>query len=271
MFPSKNKKASGVYRFSYSLLAVLLFLTVGASLTFYRNAAGKEAAKFNATANRLQTEIENKVNLYVTLLAGVRGFVRTAPNLNKASFAEYVDSLHLKSNYPALLRVGFVQSVPSSEVAAYRQHMQSAGYPGLSPDPSADRAEADFLAFVEPQSERSQSAIGFDMASDPDRRAVLGKAAASGGAVMSGKLKPIVEDPSNSEVVAIFLPIFSEGDAPSASRSKAITTDGFVYTSFTPAGFVQDVEKIQLEKDVAIQIFDGEDASANLLAETARV
>lgn len=271
MFRSNNKKASGVYRFSYSLLAVLLFLTVGASLTFYRNAAGKEAAKFNATASRLQTEIENKVNLYVTLLAGVRGFIRTAPNLNKSSFAEYVDSLHLKSNYPALLRVGYVQTVPASDVAAYRSYMAGAGYPNLNLASSPDRSEYDFLAFVEPRTEVNQFAIGFDMASDPDRRTALETAATTGKAVMSGRLKPIIETSPNSDVIAIFLPIFVEGDEPSSDATKARATDGFVYTSFTPAGFVQDIEKVQLEKDVAIQIFDGDETGPNLLAETQRV
>ena len=264
---SKDSNAAGVYRLSYSLLAVLLLLTVGVSIAFYKNAAEKDAVKFDANAARLQTEIENKVNLYVTLLAGVRGFITTTPKLNRSSFAGYVDSLHLQTNYPALLRVGYVQRVQASDLPAFKEYMKQVGNPDVNVTPSAEQTEYDLLSFVEPHDESAHRAIGFNLATDPDRLATLMRAADSGSAAMSGRLKPIIDTQPSSDVVAIFLPVYIE--EASAKNSDAIPV-GFVYTSFTPDAFINDIEKVQPEKDIAIQIYDSAENSANLLAETDR-
>ena len=264
MESTANNQPATVYRLSYSLLAVLLLLTVGVSLTFYKSAAEKDSVKFNSTTSRLQTEIENKVNLYVTLLAGVRGFISTTPQLNQKRFASYVDSLNLQGNYPALLRVGYVQSIPASDLAAYRARMADDGYPNLDFTALQDKPVFELLSYSEPKSQSSVKAIGFDFSGDPERYSIMLLAAQSGKAAMSGRLKPIVESGSPSPVIAIFLPIYRDsGGVPGE-------TAGYVYTSFTPEGFVADIDKVLVEKDIAIQIFDSTDDDANLLAESSR-
>ncbi|MEP7213257.1 MAG: CHASE domain-containing protein [Acidobacteriota bacterium] len=268
---SQIKDASGVYRLSYSLLAVFLLVTAGATLTFYKNAAERDAVKFTGTASRMQTEIENKVNLYITLIAGVRGFISTTPNLDRNRFAAYVESLHLESNYPALLRVGYVQTVASSELTEYREKMRRAGYPDVNVFPSAERSEYQLVTFIGPQSKSSPRVIGFDMAADPDRQAPLELAANSGAAAMSGRLKPMIERSPEGDVIAIFLPVYAEGEDAPIDAPAGKQPVGFVYTSFTPQGFLTDIEKVQVDKDVAIHLFDGSEIDANLLAETSQV
>ena len=265
---SNVKDASGVYRLSYSLLAVFVLVTVGATLTFYKNAAERDAVKFTGVTGRMQTEIENKVNLYITLIAGVRGFISTAPNIDKNRFAAYVESLRPQSNYPALLRVGYVQTVTASELTAYREQMRRADYPELNIVPAPERSEYELVTFIGPQSRSSPKAIGFDMASDPARRATLELAASSRSAAMSGRLKPIVESSPERDVIAIFLPVYAEGDDATNKVSERISPVGYVYASFTPDAFLTDIEKVQAEKEVAIRLFDGSENDTNLLAAT---
>lgn len=268
MEPSRDKNPSSVYRLSYSLLTVLLLLTVGATLAFYKNAAEKDSVKFNATANRLQTEIENKVNLYVTLLAGLRGFITTTPNLDHDRFASYVESLNMRTNYPALLRVGYVQTASSAENAAIRDKTVITPHPNPG-DAAPEKPRREVLTYVAPSDDAARKAIGTDLSTDPNWLGTMDLAASTGKAAMSGRLEPIIDSDPKGPVIALFLPIYKEAGVSQGAANGEQTPVGYVYTSFTPAAFVTDIDKVLVDKEVAIQLFDGEETEANFLGESS--
>ncbi|HLM60749.1 MAG TPA: hypothetical protein VK308_08095, partial [Pyrinomonadaceae bacterium] len=58
-------------------MAVSILLTVGITYIFYQSAKSKDSIRFTNEVNRLHLEIENKINLYIALLKGGRGFIES--------------------------------------------------------------------------------------------------------------------------------------------------------------------------------------------------
>ena len=75
---NKIRDNSQTASFPYLVLAVSLLLTVGITYVYYQNAKNKDKIRFNNETTRLQSVIENKVNLYIALL---KGGLRTATGL----------------------------------------------------------------------------------------------------------------------------------------------------------------------------------------------
>lgn len=264
MKPVSEKNPKSVYRLSYSLLVVLLLLTVGATFAFYKNAAEKDAVRFNATTSRMQTEIENKINLYITLLAGLRGFVQSTPNLKRSGFAAYSESLRLEENYPALRQIGYARTVTAANLPLYSEYLKSAGYSDFNLSLPPEKPVYQVVSFLEPQNPSAGQSIGSDLTTDPQQRSTMRLAEDTGAAAMSGRVQSPGEIGAGDAVIAIFLPVSGDDNV----RAEGEVT-GFVFTSLTADAFVRDIEKVQVEKDLAIELFDSSDGGDDLLASTA--
>ena len=114
----KNDKTA---KFPFLVLAVSIILTLGITYLFYQSARTKDSIRFNNEVNRLQLTIENKINLYVALLKGGRGFIESNRSITRENFAEYVESLDLGKNYMGVQGIGYAQVVAAGEQAAQAQ------------------------------------------------------------------------------------------------------------------------------------------------------
>jgi sensor domain CHASE-containing protein len=55
-------------KFPFLVLAVCILLTIGATYSFYQSAKNKDSIRFSNEVKRIQSAVENKINLYVALL-----------------------------------------------------------------------------------------------------------------------------------------------------------------------------------------------------------
>ena len=79
--------------------------------------------------NRIQSAIENKINLYIALLKGGRGFIESTDKLNRETFANYVRNLGLNLNYSGVQGIGYSKVFLPDERDDLITKMKSEGYP----------------------------------------------------------------------------------------------------------------------------------------------
>ena len=262
----KDKTAS----FPYLVLAVSLIVTVIVTYNFYQGAKTREGIRFNGEVSRLQSAVENKINLYIALLKGARGFIESNRTISRRSFAEYVGSLEMDKNYTSGEGIGYARVVPFDGRESFVEQMKREGDANFNIFPADRRDSSQIVAFLEPSDEHSRKFIGFDLASDADQRAALQRAADSGEAVTSSKInfgadKNIEENPG----FTMYLPIYKGGGLPATVEARRANISGFIYIPFRADRFLGEIQSSESAADIAVKIYDGDTNAENLLMQTA--
>jgi CHASE1-domain containing sensor protein len=93
---------------------------------------------------------------------------------------------------------------------------------------------------LEPRDKRNQAAIGFNMFSEPTRRAAMEKARDKGDAVISSKVLLKQEITQNKQWgFLIYVPIYRGPRAPGSVEERRARLLGFVYSPFRAGDFFQ--------------------------------
>lgn len=260
----KGKTAS----FPYLVLAVSLLLSLAVAYNFHQSAKNKDRIRFASETNRLSAMIENKINLYVALLQGGRGFIESNSVINRRNFSEYVRSLELEKNHTGIEGIGYIQAISSADRPTFIEKIRAEGNGGFDIFPVAEKPNYQVVAYLEPSSNRSPQIVGFDISSNREWSEAATRAAASGEAAASGKvaLAPEAGDASPTGFV-IYLPVYKNDGAADGDKSKKIS--GFIFSLFRADEFLHELQINQPSSDIAIKIYDGSTDDANLLMQTA--
>jgi signal transduction histidine kinase len=265
---NKIKASSQTASFPYLVLAVSLLLTIGITYNFYQSAKNKDKIRFNNEISRLQSAIENKINLYIALLKGGRGFIESNQNITRRNFAEYVESLEMRKNYTGAQGIGYTQIVPAAERNAFIEKMKAEGYADFNIFPFSEKADYKVVTYLEPFDERNRKFIGFDISTEKNWMDASSRAAASGSAAASAKISLMQEDGVEAQPgFLIYLPIYKKGSTTSdEDRKKNVTS--YIYSPFRADRFLNEIQNNQSASDIFIKVYDGEANEENLLMQT---
>lgn len=253
------------------ILAVSLLVTIGITYSFYRTAKSKDTVRFNNEVNRIQSAVENKINLYIALLKGGRGLIESTDMLNRETFANYVNNLELDENYAGIQGIGYSKVFLPGERDALTAEMKAEGYPNFTPFPDTGQDSHQAIIYIEPSNERNKKVIGFDMSSEENRREAIYRARDSGQAAASSKVTLMQEEENNKQVgFLIYLPIYKRGSSPSSIEERRQNLTGFIYSPFRVGDFLDEIQANTLTGDIAFKIYDGEITTENLLTQTAQ-
>lgn len=255
--------------FPYTVLAVSIFLTVGITYSFYQSAKNKDTIRFNSEVNRVNLAIENKINLYIALLKGGRGFFESDNEITRADFAEYVRSLELQENYAGVQGIGYAKKVEASQIETLVKKMQAENFPDFKISPAAaEKKSFEIVNYLEPSNERNQKAVGFDLGSEPRRREALNKARDTGEATATAKINLIQNAPDGDNTgFLIVLPIYKGGKLPATLEEREKNIAGYIYCPFRARDFLYDVHTDKFASDIALKIYDEQPNQDNLLAQ----
>jgi len=257
-------------KFPFLVLAVCILLTIGATYNFYQSAKNKDLIRFSNEVKRIQLAIENKINLYVALLKGGRGFVESNREINRENFSEYVKSLELEKNYVGVQGIGFTKIVAAEEREAFVEKMKSEGYVEFNIFPTAEKNSYRIVTYLEPFNELNQKSIGFDLSSESNRNEALDRARDSGEAASSAKVNLVLEKEGFLETgFLIFLPIYKNGKLPVSVEDRKKNIIGYIYSPFRASDFLSEIQNDKSASDIKLKIYDGEVDTENLLTKTA--
>ncbi|HSK74772.1 MAG TPA: CHASE domain-containing protein, partial [Pyrinomonadaceae bacterium] len=262
-------RSSEVVKLPYLVLATLILLTIGTTYLFYQSARGKDSARFSSEVQRIQTALETRLGLYVALLKSGRGLIESNPNLTRRDFAQFVNNLELSKHYAGVQGIGYTKLVKPEGREALIQKMRAEGFPNFKMFPDAETDFRTAIIYLEPLDERNRQAVGFDMASEANRREAMERARDTGAAAASARVTLLQEvDQNVQHGFLIYLPVYSTGLAPSTLEERRGNLDGFVYSPFRAGNFLSEIQLITNTGHIEVKIYDGEFDSQNLLAQT---
>jgi PAS domain S-box-containing protein len=116
------------------------------------------------------------------------------------------------------------------------------------------------IIYLEPPNERNAVAIGYDMFTEPTRRAAMEKARDTGAAVTSGKVTLLQEVDANKQAgFLIYTPIYFFGGVPTTLELRRSMLAGFVYAPFRVDDLMAGILGSEAHRSrIAFSIYDGQ-------------
>ncbi|WP_375739897.1 CHASE domain-containing protein [Pseudomonas boanensis] len=246
-------------------LLISLGLTV---LAWHFVASGTQAQahdRFEFLVSDVQQRIDERLKAYEQVLRSGQGLFRASTSVEREEWREFVLAQHLAQSYPGIQGIGYAKRFTPGQKAALEDSVRGEGFPDFRVWPVGEREEYTSVLFLEPFTGRNLRAFGFDMLTEPVRRAALAQARDSGRAALSGKVRLVQETDNDVQTGALlYLPIYRKG-APLATpveRSQAL--EGFVYSAFRMNDFMAGTLGMNTA-EIAVQIFDGNETTESAL------
>ena len=265
----EGSEKSKILKFPYLILAVSILLTVGITYNFYQSARTKDLIRFTNEVGRVQSAIDNKINVYTALLKGARGFVESSEELNHRSFASYVDSLNLEQNYAGILGIGYNKVVLPNEREGLIKKMKSEGYSDFNIYPEGNRDLYQIIIYLEPRNQYSKKALGFDMLTEERSREAFERAKNAATAAATGKVTLVKEGEADSQAgFLIYLPVYKDKKNPVTSEGRIQNLTGYIFSPFLVKDFLNEIQKNTSNSGISAKIYDNDIRPENLMSQT---
>ena len=207
------------------LLGAGLVLSMIVSALLYmgalRTADADARMRFDGIARSAQYSLSARVKTYADVLRGMVAAFRTQDEpLSRRQFHDYVESLGLAANYPAIEGASYAVHVPDQQreafIAAVRadRSLVPEGHPGFDIRPPGRRPSYTVLTYIEPQGMLAEM-FGADISAKPAVARALGQSRDTGGLGASGQ-GILVSHPTPHVSLGMRMPVYRTA-APLAS------------------------------------------------------
>lgn len=213
-----------------------------------------------------QARVDNAISLAESRLAnqlgmleGLRGMVLGGGRADRESMRAYLSSVRAGDLAPGMTGIGFALAAVGSPAEVEAVIARDFGidrrvYPAMTGD----------LAFpvtiLEPETERNRVALGYDMYSEPRRRAAMDKAWETGSAAATD-IVLLVQDANGSDQPGflLYLPLPADGSTAAASAPGRPPIRGFVYAPISIEDFFRNALEPVLGKGLGFHVIAMED------------
>ncbi|GAB3428187.1 CHASE domain-containing protein [Massilia solisilvae] len=253
------------------LLAGLVFL-VSLLITYSAYTSARHMAhstlqnNFDYRARDMSSLLVRRMTVYEEVLRGEQGFLRGSVDISHQAFADYFSVLKLDEDFPGIEALGIAAIVPAAQLAAHEAAMQRMGFAGYLVHPrDPPRPEYTSITHIEPFHGRNLRAFGFDMFSEPSRRAAMEAARDTGKAAVTGKVVLVQEGDKGAQPgFLMYLPVYRPGVGSRTVEERRAAIVGWAYAPFRMNDLMRGLGG-EHSGDLATRIYDGETVSPDAL------
>lgn len=246
-------------------LAIFLLIAGVTALSVYGIERGdnrREQVQIDQIASTIGATLERRASTSSAYLRAGAALFATVDAVPLDLFSRFAGELRLDEKYRISGGIGWAEVIAPASAGAFEDRigrelgrkvrvyrMPSAPeFPSLVP-----------VTFSLPDSERVQRAIGFDMYSEPVRRAAMEQAARIQEPIATRKIILVSGEDGPRPGFIIFMPVYGEAAGERALR-------GFVYSPFDGQEFLDGAIYSGLVGERSVRLFDGSQDDANKLA-----
>jgi two-component sensor histidine kinase/CHASE1-domain containing sensor protein len=245
-------------RAAWVVLAASVLVTAAAWYVSARSVEARVRVQFLARAEQIELVIRDRMGQYESVLRSGVGLFRGSQGVSRDEWRAFVEALDLDRRYPGIQGLGFGLRLAPAEVAAHEAAVRAEGFPDYAVRPATPARDEYFsIIYLEPFTAMNRRAFGYDMATEPVRRAAMEAARDGGEPVVSGRVTLVQETGTDVQPGFLMFAPFYDRALPAATveeRRRALR--GFVYSPFR----VRDLGRGVLGgvDDIHYQIFDGD-------------
>jgi diguanylate cyclase (GGDEF)-like protein len=256
-----------------ALLIPGIFLLLGLTLTYFLQGSAREAARealhdeFKFRVSEVLGNIDRRLQSYEQILESTAGLFAASDQVAHGDFVEYVHALRLEGKYPGIQGVGFAKLVPHKDKTRHISEMRASGRADYDIRPAGQRDVYTPIVYLEPSTSRNHRAIGYDMYSEPVRRAALEQARDEEKTRISGKVRLVQETDQDLQAgFLMYLPVYQRKTMHQTLEERRTNLIGWVYAPFRMNDLMAGIlgERFgEANAALNLEIFDGDSLQAS--------
>jgi signal transduction histidine kinase len=238
--------------------AVLLLggaLTAAAVVSITAREEAVAASTFRADTLAVQRLVQAQFDAMVGVTHAASALIAASPEINFVEFRGFVSELQLPTRYPGLNGIGFA---PRIDRRGLQEFVRTASLDGvdLAVRPEGPRAVYYPVLLMDPRINGNASAVGFDLASEPEQQAAMDRARDGNAAAITGLLEttPLFGD-ARRELI-LYLPVYRRGAPVVTLEQRRRALIGFVFSRLSPETMFADSMAAAESRALAIAIYD---------------
>lgn len=233
----KNYRRAGSWLNRYLPAVVFLVVTViGVAMTFVVRQATLEAkeSQFELIAEDAVDRLVARINEHIALLSTTRALFQVNDSvLSRAQFADFVDELLADGRYGGIQGMGFARLMHIGEERLAENELALHYLRPISVRPSTQEKFRTPIVLLEPNDERNEQALGYDMFSQKDRKAAMMLAIETGKPSASSPVELVQEITEEKQAgFLVYLAVKSTDINRQNNTDLTERITGFVYAPF---------------------------------------
>jgi signal transduction histidine kinase len=260
--------------FDFIALGSSLFITFAILGLFYSYILIQKDNEFDLIASDLTTSIQNRLVNYEQVLYATQGLFVSSEQVTLDEWQTFVKNQQIENRFPGVQVAGYSHRIGGADkLESHIQEMRSV-WPNYSVRPDTPREQYHSIIYIEPVNDRNLQAIGYDMFSEPIRRAAMENACDTGIVTISGRVTLVQEITNDIQPgFLMYLPVYKDNVTPESVKEKQDALQGFVYMAFRTYdlfnAMLPGLGEIQ-HNNIRVKIYDTNKSEENLLYDSKK-
>lgn len=236
-------------------LILALFVTYRLWAAAEHTAEQTVQTAFNFRVREISDRMQQRVTIYEQTLRATVAMFSVAGTVTREDFRTFVHELQLEENYPGIQGIAFSALVPADDKARHIAEVRSQGFPRYTIWPEGKRDVYSSIVYIEPFTERNQRAFGYDMLTEPNRRAAMELARDTGETAVTGKVTLVQEGDTDVQPgFLMYAPVYRRGTSPDTDAQRRAALAGWVYAPFRMNDFMRGLVG-EYEDELDIEVY----------------
>ncbi|WP_147652725.1 sensor histidine kinase [Vulcaniibacterium gelatinicum] len=242
----------------YLLAWLVLAGSLALVLVAWRTARERELrayeSEFRASSQEVADLIGQRLVNYELLLRGGVALFATVARPTPTQWRAFVEGFQLE-RFPGLTGLGFAPWLTQGGLIVLQEETRAAGFGLLDVWPRGVRPHYAPILYLEPRTRENLLARGYDIHSDPVRRASLLAVLDSGQLQLSGRVQLVQDSGKAVPGLVLYAPVYRAGDLPRTPAARRLSMQGWLFAPFRVEAMVASTLRLS-ERSVRFRILD---------------
>ncbi len=250
------------------VLPALIILVTGLAGSFYTGYRSKVSIEktltheFAMSCTELRGKIDARLRAHAQLLRGGVAYFSVADTVTRQSWADFVRVQKIDMNLPGIQGLGFSLLIPKTQLTEHIRQIRQEGFSDYSVRPPGEREIYTSIIYLEPFDARNKRAFGYDMFSEPTRRAAMIQARDYNVAALSGKVMLVQETQDDVQIgTLMYVPFYRPGLLINTVEERRAAILGWVYSPYRMNDLMYGIlssEDTYGENNLGVLIYDND-------------
>ncbi len=225
-----------------SVLPIGMMVTFAVTLYIKASADRLAEMDFVAGCSEIQRILANRLDDHARILLSGAALFNASDTVTREKWRIFTQSLKVEKQLPGIQGLGFSLLIPRSTISQHIQDLRKEGFPEYRVRPEGEREVYSSIIYLEPFSGRNLRAFGYDMFSEPIRRAAMERARDTDAAALSGKVVLVQEtDLLVQAGTLMYVPVYRKGMPTATVEQRRAAIIGWVYSPYRMNDLLQGI------------------------------
>ncbi|MBF0538162.1 MAG: CHASE domain-containing protein [Nitrospirae bacterium] len=246
---------------AWVVLSVCLAVTVAATLYVKWDKDASTRREFALIGDEVKAKILGRLEIQEHILTSGVALFNTYGAVTRQQWHTFVSSLNVQRKFPGIQGIGFALLIPKDKLNEHIMEIRREGFPQYQVRPEGKREIYSSIIYIEPFSDRNLRAFGYDMFSEPVRRAAMQEARDRNAAALSDRVTLVQEHDKDVQAGALmYIPVYRINMPIDTIRQRRDAIFGWVYSPYRINDLMNGILgswSLHEGKAIRLRIFDG--------------